>query len=175
VAPWNLQETIDPTNPSSSMGLVKALLSSMALWKSNIDGNGTPDNPGIRHLQRGGVWDFSQYIYAGPGLYHALQFFFRHWHLYYPLEVGRVVYVYCIFKGNPAFDYFFQCRAGEHGGIGDACALLTRCIGDPGSCKPDACIEVTIGSDPADPIGSSTFRLIRNNRNMDEAINFTIG
>ena len=63
---------------------------------------------------------------------------------------------------------------GLRGGIAPHCALLTRYKGDPGSCKPDACIEVTIGSDLADPIGSSMFRLIRNNGNMDEAINFAI-
>ena len=88
------------------------------------------------------------------------------------------MYVYCIFKNNPTFLYFFQCRVnqdnGLRGGIGQGCELLTRYKGDLGSCKPDACIEVTIGSDPADQIGSSTFRLIRNNGNMDEEINFAI-
>jgi len=146
----------------------------MALWRITIYGNGTPGNPGIRHLQRGGVWNLSEYVYASPGFFQALRFFFRHWEIYYPLEEGRVVYVYCIFKNNPAFHYFFQCKL-DNGVIGPGCELLARYIGDPGSCRPDACIEVTIGSDLADPIGSSTFRLIRNNGNTDEAIDFIIG
>jgi hypothetical protein len=182
VAPSNLQETNVPINDTSSvMIMMKSLLSSMALWRITIDGNGTPENPGIRHLQRGGLghhWKLSEHIYAGPGLNFALRFFFRHWEIYYPLREGMVVYVYIIFKKNPAFLYFFQCRInqdnGLRGGIGNGCELLTRYKGDPGSCRPDACIEVTIGSDPDDPIGSSTFRLIRNNGNMDEEINFAI-
>jgi len=45
VAPWNLQETIDPTNdPSSFMGLVKALLASGDLFQATIDGDGTHGN-----------------------------------------------------------------------------------------------------------------------------------
>ena len=182
VAPSNLQETNVPINDTSSvMIMMKSLLSSMALWRITIDGNGTPENPGIRHLQRGGLghhWKLSEHIYAGPGLNFALRFFFRHWENYYPLREGMVVYVYIIFKKNPSFLYFFQCRSnvdgGLRGGIGNGCELLTRYKGDPGSCRPDACIEVTIGSDPDDPIGSSTFRLIRNNGNMDEEINFAI-
>ena len=35
------------------------------------------------------------------------------------LEKGRVVYAYCIFIGNPVFDYFFQTRITD-GGIGDS-------------------------------------------------------
>jgi len=79
-----------------------------------------------------------------------------------PLEKGRVVYVYCIIEGNPVFDYFFQTRIGD-GGIGQHCGLLCKYKGDPRSVKPNACIQVTISADLDNPIGSSTFRLIRNN------------
>ena len=163
VAPWNLQEIIHPTNdPSSSTGLVKAILPSKTLWQSTIDGDGTPGNPGIPHLNRGGTWLFSEYVYFHPGLYYALRFFFfvigasgTHW--------KRGELFMCI-ASSKAILYLIIS------GIAPHCALLCKYKGDPGSVKPSACIQITIGSDQFDPIGS----LIRNNGNMDEAINFTI-
>jgi len=56
----------------------------------------------------------------------------------------------------------------------DGCGLLCKYNGLPGSVKPNACIEITICADPFDPIRSSTFRLIHNNGNMDEPVDYTI-
>ena len=83
------------------------------------------------------------------------------------LKHGTVAYAYCIFDTNDRFDLFEQHV--WHGQVGTHCELLCRAEAEADEfIAPDACIEITIGCD------YSTFRLIRNNGDMETPLDFPI-
>jgi len=74
-----------------------------------------------------------------------------------------------IFDTNAKFDLFVQHT--HLNGIAHGCELLCRAKED-NFIEPDACIEVTIGDDVS--FETATYRLIRNNGDMDKVLNFPI-
>ena len=115
---------------------------------------------GIPHLKH--IDKLSYSVWAHPGLFQCLAFYFRHHGGYYKLEPGTVAHAYCIFDTNDRFDLFEQHTF--HGMISNGCELLCRAKADE-FIAPDACIEITIGCDYS--FDDATFRLIRNNGDME--------
>ena len=122
---------------------------------------------GIPHLKH--IDKLSNSVWAHPGLFQCLAFYFRHHGGYYKLEPGTVAHAYCIFDTNDRFDLFEQHV--WHGQVGTHCELLCRAEADE-FIAPDACIEITIGGDYS--FDDATFRLIRNNGDMETPLDFPI-
>ena len=122
---------------------------------------------GIPHLKH--IDKLSYSVWAHPGLFQCLAFYFRHHGGYYKLEPGTVAHAYCIFDTNDRFDLFEQHV--WHGQVGTHCELLCRAEADE-FIAPDACIEITIGCDYS--FDDATFRLIRNNGDMESPLDFPI-
>ena len=145
----------------------QALMPAVNLKEETIKGYGSFD--GIVHLKalrKRGSFTLSENIYAHPSFFGTLEFVLRHWKEYYKIAPGLVLYVYVITNCNPVFPLFYQTRA-DKGTIAPECELL--CKYKPSvelPVLPDACIQVTIGSCTNDRLGSSEFRLIRNNGDM---------
>ena len=145
----------------------QALMPAVNLKEETIKGYGSFH--GIAHLRammQRKSFTLSENVYAHPSFFGSLEFVLRHWIEYYKMTPGSVVYVYLITNRNLVFPLFYQTRA-RGGTIGPGCELL--CKYQPSVEKPvlpDACIQVTIGSDKKDRLGSSEFRLIRNNGDM---------
>lgn len=79
-----------------------------------------------------------------------------------PCVVGQVIYAYCIFKTNTKVKSFHQQKYGNSM-IGNGCELL--CKADA-VVEADACIEISINED--DDVFRATFKMIRNNGNMED-------
>ena len=144
--------------------LKKVLVPATMLEEATIQGR--PLLPGgIPHLKH--IDKLSNSVWAHPGLFQCLAFYFRHHGGYYKLEPGTVAHAYCIFDTNDRFDLFEQHV--WHGQVGTHCELLCRAEAEADEfIAPDACIEITIGCD------YSTFRLIRNNGDMETPLDFPI-
>jgi len=120
----------------------------------------------LKALTKRESFTLSKFVYKHPSFFGALEFVFRHWKDYYQMIPGFVLYVYIITNRNPVFPLFYQTRR-NGGTVAPGCELL--CKYKPSvelPVLPDACIQVTIGSDMNDRLGSSEFRLIRNNGDM---------
>ena len=145
----------------------QAVMSASTLEKETIEGY--ESFAGIAHLKAlapSKNFTLSSNVCAHPSILGTLEFILRHWKDYYKIALGLVLYVYVIKNRNPVFPLFYQTRS-KSGSIGRGCKLL--CKFQPSVEKPvlsDACIQVTIGSCTNDHLGSSEFRLIRNNRDM---------
>ena len=122
---------------------------------------------GIPHLKH--IDKLSNSVWAHPGLFQCLAFYFRHHGGYYKLEPGTVAHAYCIFDTNDRFDLFEQHV--WHGLVGSHCELLCRAKADE-FIAPDACIEITIGDKVS--FEDAAFRLIRNNGDMETPLDFPI-
>ena len=146
--------------------LKKVLLPATMLEKATIQGRPLlPD--GIPHLKH--VLKLSNSVWAHPGLFQCLAFYFRHHGRYYKHEPGTVVYAYCIFDTNERFVLFKQHL--WHGGVTPRHELLCRAEAEQ-FIAPDACIEITIGCDFS--FEDAAFRLIRNNGDMESPLDFPI-
>ena len=128
-------------------------------------------NPGVLHLQNVLREELNKELWAHPSLIMCLLFFFRHHGQFYPFVAGQVICVYCIFKTNTKFESFRQHKYGHRNGgmIGNGCELLCKADVDV---EPDACIQITINED-GDAYGA-TYKLIRNNGNMEDVVDFDI-
>ena len=128
----------------------------------------------LKALTKRESFTLSKFVYKHPSFFGALEFVFRHWRDYYQMIPGFVLYVYIITNRNPVFPLFYQTRS--NGGIvTPGCELL--CKYKPSvelPVLPDACIQVTIGSDMNDRLGSSEFILIRNNGDMETPIEIVL-
>jgi len=148
----------------------KALMPGNRLTGDTIRGNDLLppiDNPGVLHLQKVLRAALNKELWGHPSLIMCLLFFFRHHGRFYPFVAGQVIYAYCIFKSNPKFKSFAQHKWNNQ--IGNGCELLCKAAADV---EPDACIQITIHED-GDAFGA-TYKLIRNNGNMEDAVDFDI-
>ena len=136
------------------------------LTDDTIEGD-DDENPGVLHLQEVDRGNLNRELWAHPSLIMCLLFFFRHHGRFYPFVAGQVVYAYGIFKTNTKFKSFRQHK--YHNMIANGCELL--CKADA-FVEADACIEITINKD-GDAFGA-TFKLIRNNGNMEDVVDFHI-
>jgi len=158
----------------------KALMPAVNLKEVTIKGYTVPDYGsfnGIAHLKaltRRKTFTLSKFVYAHPSFFGALEFFFRHWRDFYKMTPGAVVYVYVITNRNCVFPLFYQTRI-DSGAVGPGCELLCKyqpTVDSP--VLPDACIQVTIGSNMKDRLGSSEFRLICNKGDMERQIDIVL-
>ena len=144
----------------------KALVPATWLEKGTIQGRPLLID-GIPHLKDVDDENMSDKVWASPGFIQCLSFYYRPHGRYYKMVPGALVYAYCILDTNDRFDSFEQHT--YHGQVGAGCALLCRAKADK-FIEPDACIEITIGVGYS--FKTATFRLIRNNGDMDTVLNF---
>ena len=148
--------------------LKKALVP--ATWLEEETIQGCPLLPGgVPHMKNVHKEKMANEVWATPGfVVQGMSFYFRHHGRYYKLVPGKVLYSYLIFDTNAKFDLFEQHTCY---GIAPDHELLFRAKDDE-FIEPAVCIEVTIGNDVS--FESATYRLIRNNGDMETVLDFPI-